>query len=142
MNTTITHGVSKVTTARAYKEHYNSIPHSSEENVSLKFLQKQEKLKLQHNLKDLLLKTAIVFIALFITFQLVRGTFFNVDRFITLNTKISNLESLNKSATYQNTILKRNFKNYTSAAGLESLARDYLNLVGENEISVVIKKSI
>lgn len=130
----------KVTTARAYREQYSAVPNYSDENVSLKFLEKQEQLKLHHKDRERLFKAAIIAVALFISFQLVRGTFFNVDRFVTLNSKISSLETLNKSATYQNAILKRNFKSYTSPAGLESLARDYLNLVGENEISVVIKK--
>jgi cell division protein FtsB len=71
--------------------------------------------------------------------QGIRGLCLNVAKFITLNKKLEKLHEINISAKIQNRELKSEIKNYTSPKGIESLARDNLNMVGKNEVLVLIK---
>ncbi len=108
---------------------------------SPKFLEKQKSLQKQDKITSIALTAAIIAGLVFATAQLARGAFLNTDRYFTLNNKMSELNTLNKKANYENAVLKKNYKNYTSEEGVESLARDHLNLVRDNEISIIIKKS-
>lgn len=109
--------------------------------VSQKFIEKTQDQRKKAQLYTVAIHASIACVAAFFIFQFARGTYINIDRYVTLNTKMDNLKALNASAMYQNAVLKKKYQSYNSPAGLEGLARDYLNLVGENEISIVIKKS-
>lgn len=109
--------------------------------VSEKFLEKKQSLQKKAKLTTIAINATMVCVAMFFAFQFARGTVINIDRYMTLNTKMDSLKALNSSAVYQNAVLKKKYQSYNSPEGLEGLARDYLNLVGENEISIVLKKS-
>jgi cell division protein FtsB len=130
-----------VSTARVL-EHYTQ-PQRKQNNTtySPKFLAKQKSQAKQEQIQSIVLTCAIITGMLFVTFQLARGTFINVSRYLTLSTKMTDLQSLSQESNYTNAVLKKNFKSYTSPEGVESLARDYLNLVGDNEIAVILKQS-
>jgi len=71
--------------------------------------------------------------------QGVRGLCLNVAKYVTLEKKLEKLREINISAKVKNRELKSEIKNYTSPKGIESLARDNLNMVGKNEVLVLIK---
>jgi len=71
--------------------------------------------------------------------QGVRGLCLNVAKYITLEKKLEKLREINIAAKVKNRELKSEIKNYTSPKGIESLARDNLNMVGKNEVLVLIK---
>jgi len=130
-----------VSTARVYNYQVKNAPPLREAKVSTKFLERTKTSQQKDRITAVVVNALIISFALFVACQFVRGTFLNVDRYITLNSKMANLEALNLQAIHQNAVLKKKYKNYNSPAGLEGLARDYLNLVGENEISIILKKS-
>lgn len=130
-----------MSTARVYDYQVKNAPPIKETTVSTKFLERTKTSQKHDRMTSVVVNAMIVSFALFVAFQFVRGTFINVDRYLTLNSKMTNLEALNVQASHQNAVLKKKYKNYNSPAGLEGLARDYLNLVGENEISIILKKS-
>ena len=72
--------------------------------------------------------------------QIFRGIFLNVAKYITLNEQLNKLEKLNIAASDENNQLREQLKNYTSSKGIEALARDNLNMVGKNEVLVIIKQ--
>ncbi|MEW5820689.1 MAG: septum formation initiator family protein [Cyanobacteriota bacterium] len=130
-----------MSTVRVYNYQVEQIRETNNTTVSKRFLEKQEQLKKQEKLNSLIINSLLISVAVFLSFQFIRGTYLNFDRYVTLNDKMSSLKALNINATYENDVLKKKYKSYNSPEGLEGLARDYLNLVGENEISVVLKKS-
>lgn len=73
-------------------------------------------------------------------FQSIRGACLNVAKYITLNSKFNKLEVLKGMATKKNEELKTQLKNYTTSQGVEALARDTLNMVGKDEVLVIIKE--
>jgi cell division protein FtsB len=81
--------------------------------------------------------TVLLFICLS---QIFRGIFLNVAKYITLNKQLHKLETLNVNASNENNLLKEQLKNYTSSKGIESLARDNMKMVGQNEVLVEIKQ--
>ena len=73
--------------------------------------------------------------------QMGRGICLNMEKCMTLDSKIHSLKAEKAVAEDINKSLTKQYRCYTSPQGVEALARDYLNLVGEHEISVVIKKT-
>ena len=130
-----------MSTVRIYK-HQVQTPKLVEKNtVSSKFIEKQLNSQKREKINSLIVNSILVGLALFLSVQFIRGTVMNLDRYLTLNTKMASLQELNTKANYQNEVLKKKFQSYNSPEGLEGLARDYLNLVGENEISIILTKS-
>lgn len=74
-------------------------------------------------------------------FQLVRGIYVNVAKYISLKHQLTKLEHINVSAQQKNYELKEQLENYSSSKGIEALARDNFKMVGKNEVLVVIKDS-
>lgn len=82
----------------------------------------------------------ITILLLICLFQIVRGIFLNVAKYITLNNQLQKLEKLEVNAVNENNLLKEQLKNYTSSKGIESLARDNMKMVGKNEVLIEIKQ--
>lgn len=130
-----------MSTVRVYKHQVQPKHTPANNNVSIKFLEKQRDFKKQAKLNSIVINSLIIALVAFVSLQLIRGTFINLDRYLTLNNKMNNLTQLNAKVTYQSAVLKKQYKSYTSPEGLEGLARDYLNLVGDNEIAIILKQS-
>lgn len=130
-----------MSTVRVYQHQAKPYQKVDNTKVTTRFLEKQISFQKQEKLKTILVNGSLLCLALFLTIQFVRGTVINFDRYVTLNTKMAGMQALNLEATHQNEVLQKKYKSYNSPEGLEGLARDYLNLVGENEISVILKKS-
>lgn len=73
--------------------------------------------------------------------QAIRGVYLNTSKYIILNQQLDKLGSLNNLAREKNLELRKQLKNYTSSKGIEALARDNLNMVGKDEVLVLIKES-
>jgi cell division protein FtsB len=73
--------------------------------------------------------------------QITVGTGMNIARTISLNSKISKIEQMQKEAKLTNQSLKEELEKYTSSKGIEALARDKLKMAGKNEVLVIIKDS-
>lgn len=111
------------------------------DNISFKLIEKKVATQDKQKIKQALVHGLTLLLALFISVQVVRGIFISVDRYLTLSVKINELQQLNKKAVFQNAVLKKNYRNFTTPEGLEGLARDNLNLVGDDEIAIIIKNS-
>lgn len=72
--------------------------------------------------------------------QIVRGMYLNAIQYMVLKKQLNKLEYINQQAKEKNLELKKQLKDYTSKKGIEELARDNLQLVGKDEILVVLKK--
>lgn len=109
------------------------------DTASFQGIQRNKK-KINKNFKKrhyYLFLTVVLVICLF---QAFRGAYLNIARFVILNQQFSKLKSLNAAAQDKNINLKRQLKNFSSSKGIEALARDNLNMVGKNEVLVVIKQ--
>lgn len=73
-------------------------------------------------------------------FQSIRGACLNVAKYITLNGQFNKLNVLKGMAVKKNEELKTQLKNYRTSQGVEALARDTLNMVGKDEVLVIIKE--
>jgi len=71
--------------------------------------------------------------------QTIRGACLNVQKYFSLNKQLKNLESINDVVTQKNSDLKKELQNFSSNKGIEELARDNLNMVGKDEVLVLIK---
>ena len=79
----------------------------------------------------------IILLILFI--QMSIGAGLNVVKILSLSTKLNSLNGINKNATQKNIMLKEELEKYTSNKGVEALARNRLQMVGKNEVLVIIK---
>ena len=71
--------------------------------------------------------------------QVMRGIYLNIARYITLKHQLHKLENIHASATTKNFELKEQLLRYSSAKGIEALARDNFKMVGKDEVLVVEK---
>ena len=133
--------MSIVPTLRVHKQSQETAPSYNVTEVSSRFLEKKASFQKQTKKNSLIVNGLLFILTVFLMFQFIRGTVINIERYMVLNSKMTDLKILNASAVYENNVLKKKFKSYNSPEGLEGLARDYLNLVGENEISVILKKT-
>ena len=111
------------------------------DNISFKLLEKKIGVHDSQKLKLSLTNCLIICLVVFVCAQVSRGIYLSLDRYLTLSFKMNELQQLKNKATYQNAVLKKSYKNYTTPEGLEGLARDNLNLVGDDEIAIIIKNS-
>jgi cell division protein FtsB len=106
-------------------------------NATNSLISKKNYFQLNRKKKYYLLITLVLGIALL---QSIRGAYLNIAKYITLKKQMVKLESLNQKVKGKNEELKSQFENYTSSKGIEALARDNLNMVGKDEVLVIIKK--
>lgn len=133
-----------MSTARALNYQTHQIQPQTESLTtkhSSKFTEKRKHSQERERINALIATSLVLCLVSFASLQLFRGVLLNVDRFLTLNTKLDDLKKLETNSEYQNAILKKKYKTYTSSQGLETLARENLNLVGDDEISIILKKS-
>jgi len=76
----------------------------------------------------------------FASFHALKSIYGSIERQLFLYNQIQALKTAQKQATEANRDLSEGLTNYKSAAGLERLARERLNLVGKDEIMVRIGK--
>ncbi len=64
----------------------------------------------------------------------------NISKVIAYHKKISTLESKQISAEARNVELKKEIKNFSTTASMESIARNNLKMAGKDEVLVIVNK--
>ena len=64
----------------------------------------------------------------------------NVTKVVSYHRKISTLESKQIAAEAKNAELKKDIKNFSTTASLESIARNNLKMAGKDEVLVIVNK--
>lgn len=100
---------------------------------------KKKKVRNFHKKRTYYLIITIVLILCVI--QTLRGAVLNVQKYFSLNKQLKNLEGINNIVIQRNATLKKELRDFSSSKGVEELARDNLNMVGKNEILILIKES-
>lgn len=83
------------------------------------------------------------FLTIILLVCLVQMTFsalLNVTKVVAYHRKISTLESKQIAAEARNTELKKDIKNFSTTATMESIARNSLKMAGKDEVLVIINK--
>jgi len=83
----------------------------------------------------------ITLVLVILLLQIARGMYLNVIQYVVLKRQLNKLEYINQQAKEKNLELKKQLKDYTSKKGIEALARDNLQMVGKDEILVILKKA-
>ncbi len=76
----------------------------------------------------------------FATFHALKSIYGSLQRQVFLHSQIQDLKNGQKQAVEVNKDLQEGLTNYKSAAGLERLARERLNLAGKDEVLIRIGK--
>lgn len=64
----------------------------------------------------------------------------NVSKVIAYHKKISTIESKQIAAEAKNAELKKDIKNFSTTASMESIARNNLKMAGKDEVLVIVNK--
>jgi len=86
------------------------------------------------------LHSFLTIILLICLIQITISALLNVSKVIAYHKKISTLESKQISAEAKNAELKKEIKNFSTAASLESIARNNLKMAGKDEVLVIVNK--
>lgn len=70
----------------------------------------------------------------------ISGVLLNVTKVVSYHSKISTLESKQITAKAKNAQLKKDIKNFSTAATMESIARNNLKMAGKDEVLVIVNK--
>lgn len=92
----------------------------------------------QTNTAKILLQLCVMGAILFLMVQLVRSSISGLYQIAVLSQTQPVVEQYLQKTQNENRILKDQIKRYSSPNGLEELARNYLNLTGNNEILIQI----
>lgn len=70
----------------------------------------------------------------------ISGVLLNVTKVVSYHSKIATLESKHIAAKAKNAELKKDIKNFSTTASLESIARNNLKMAGKDEVLVIVNK--
>ena len=109
----------------------NRVP---EENIkkSKKLTKRQKNRNPMHSFLTVVLLICLV--------QMSISALLNISKVIAYHTKISTLESKQISAEAKNDELKKEIKNFSTTASMESIARNNLKMAGKDEVLVIVNK--
>ena len=65
----------------------------------------------------------------------------NISKIIDYNIKLAKLESKKIAAEARNAELKKDIKNFSTTATMESIARNNLKMAGKDELLVIVNKT-
>ena len=66
----------------------------------------------------------------------------NITKVVAYHSKISTLESKQIAAEARNAELKKDIKNFSTTATMESIARNNLKMAGQDEVLIIINKKV
>ena len=109
----------------------NRVP---EENIkkSKKLTKRQKNRNPMHSFLTVVLLICLV--------QMSISALLNISKVIAYHKKISTLESKQISAEAKNAELKKEIKNFSTTASMESIARNNLKMAGKDEVLVIVNK--
>lgn len=64
----------------------------------------------------------------------------NISKVVAYNSKLAKLESKQIAAEARNAELKKDIKNFSTTATMESIARNNLKMAGKDEVLVIVNK--
>lgn len=86
------------------------------------------------------LHSFLTIILLICLIQISISALLNISKVVAYHKKISTLESKQISAEAKNAELKKEIKNFSTAASMESIARNNLKMAGKDEVLVIVNK--
>ena len=73
--------------------------------------------------------------------QMTVSALLNISKIIDYNIKLAKLESKQIAAEARNAELKKDIKNFSTTATMESIARNNLKMAGKDEVLVIVNKT-
>ena len=73
--------------------------------------------------------------------QMTVSALLNISKIIDYNIKLAKLESKKIAAEARNAELKKDIKNFSTTATMESIARNNLKMAGKDELLVIVNKT-
>lgn len=101
---------------------------------------KQNKKAFRKSYKKRFFYTFLTLVLVFGIFQSARAVTMHLYKYITINQQLTKLKTLQAQALEKNKDLKKQLKVYSSKKGIETLARNNLKMVGQDEVLVIVKK--
>lgn len=107
------------------------------ENKAISKIKKKQKKERRHTQFYYSFLTIVLFVCFI---QMSFSAILNITKVIAYHRKICTLESKQIAAEAKNTELKKDIKNFSTTATMESIARNNLKMAGKDEVLVIVNK--
>lgn len=111
-----------------------------ENKKEIKSGKKQSRKKSRGNHRTQFYYSFLTFVLLICLIQMSFSALLNITKVIAYHRKMSTLESKQIAAEARNAELKKEIKNFSTTASMESIARNNLKMAGKDEVLVIVNK--